>query len=230
MVEAWSRVRDADRFAGLPANPGWIAMSAGRAGVHAGPAHLGLGQRGARPRPVEVRSVEPVGTGQIGACYRVRLSDGDGRLVAAGQAARRPTRPPATMLAGAYRGEVTFYADLAATVAVRGAALRLRRDRGRLGGVHAAARGPRAGRAGRPDRRLHGRPGPGRGGQPRRAARPTLVRPDPDRGRHGLEPQRTRGRRDAGRALRADDRDCSSRVSATCSRPRTRRPCARASA
>ena len=90
-------------------------------------------------RMVEVRSVEPVGTGQIGACYRVGLSDGDG--VTASLLAKLPAPDPATreMLAGAYRGEVTFYADLAATVAVRGAALRLRGDPARLGGVHAAA-------------------------------------------------------------------------------------------
>jgi hypothetical protein len=69
-------------------------------------------------RPVVVLGVEAVGTGQIGACYRVALA-GDGlpgtllaKLPAADPAARE-------MLAGAYRGEVTFYADLADTVAVR---------------------------------------------------------------------------------------------------------------
>ena len=30
-------------------------------------------------RPVEVRSVDAVGTGQIGACYRVTLAGADGR-------------------------------------------------------------------------------------------------------------------------------------------------------
>jgi hypothetical protein len=64
-------------------------------------------------RDVEVRSVEPVGTGQIGACYRVTL--GDGSLLAKLPAADPGTRE---MLAGAYRGEVTFYADLQATVAI----------------------------------------------------------------------------------------------------------------
>ncbi|MET0837360.1 MAG: phosphotransferase [Marmoricola sp.] len=68
-------------------------------------------------RPVDVRSVEAVGTGQIGACYRVSLSGpgGDETVLAKLPAADPGTRE---MLAGAYRGEVTFYADLAGTVAV----------------------------------------------------------------------------------------------------------------
>ena len=68
-------------------------------------------------RPVEVRSVEAVGTGQIGACYRVSMSGaaGEGTVLAKLPAADPGTRE---MLAGAYRGEVTFYAELAATVAV----------------------------------------------------------------------------------------------------------------
>ena len=68
-------------------------------------------------RPVEVRSVDAVGTGQIGACYRVTLNGRDGRETIL---AKLPAPDPGTreMLAGAYRGEVTFYADLAATVAV----------------------------------------------------------------------------------------------------------------
>ncbi len=67
-------------------------------------------------RDVEVRAVEPVGTGQIGACYRVTIrGDGPASLLAKLPAADPGTRE---MLAGAYRGEVTFYRDLAATVAV----------------------------------------------------------------------------------------------------------------
>ncbi|WP_134741250.1 phosphotransferase [Nocardioides sp. 503] len=60
----------------------------------------------------------PVGTGQIGTCYRLELT-GEGvpssvlvKLPAADQGSR-------DLLAGAYRGELTFYADIAPTVAVR---------------------------------------------------------------------------------------------------------------
>jgi hypothetical protein len=69
-------------------------------------------------RRVEVLDVEAVGTGQIGACYRVTL-EGDG--LPRTLLAKLPAADPATreMLAGAYRGEVTFYAGLADTVAVR---------------------------------------------------------------------------------------------------------------
>ena len=68
-------------------------------------------------RAVEVRSVDAVGTGQIGACYRVRFATADGSETIL---AKLPAADPATreMLAGAYRGEVTFYAELAATVGV----------------------------------------------------------------------------------------------------------------
>jgi hypothetical protein len=68
-------------------------------------------------RAVEVRSVDAVGTGQIGACYRVTLLGAGGRET---MLAKLPAADPGTreMLAGAYRGEVTFYADLASTVAV----------------------------------------------------------------------------------------------------------------
>lgn len=65
-------------------------------------------------RPVELVSVETVGTGQIGACYRLLLTDGT--LLAKLPAADVGMRG---MLVGAYRGEVSFYAELAATVAVR---------------------------------------------------------------------------------------------------------------
>jgi hypothetical protein len=69
-------------------------------------------------RSVEVRSVEPVGTGQIGACYRVTMAGKQGEESIL---AKLPAADPGTreMLAGAYRGEVTFYADLVDTVTVR---------------------------------------------------------------------------------------------------------------
>ncbi|GEP37603.1 aminoglycoside phosphotransferase [Nocardioides psychrotolerans] len=61
---------------------------------------------------------EQVGTGQIGTCYRLRLT-GQGvptsvlvKLPAAEQGSR-------DLLAGAYRGELIFYADIAPTVRVR---------------------------------------------------------------------------------------------------------------
>jgi Phosphotransferase enzyme family len=61
---------------------------------------------------------EPVGTGQMAACYRLHL-DGDG--APATLVAKLP--PPAVDLgpaaAGAYRNEVAFYAELAPTLAVR---------------------------------------------------------------------------------------------------------------
>ena len=72
-------------------------------------------------RPVEVVSVSPVGTGQIGACYRVALAGADEPAGApTSLLAKLPAADPGTreMLAGVYRGEVRFYADLAATVAV----------------------------------------------------------------------------------------------------------------
>ncbi|NLU84213.1 fructosamine kinase family protein, partial [Rhodococcus sp. HNM0569] len=59
-----------------------------------------------------------VGTGQIGTCHRLVLT-GDGvptSVLAKLPAADRGTR---AMLAGAYRAEVRFYAELARTVAVR---------------------------------------------------------------------------------------------------------------
>ena len=62
--------------------------------------------------------VEQVGTGQIGTCYRVRLA-GDG--VPATVLVKLPPPDPGTrdMMAGAYRGEVRFYQEVAPTVAVR---------------------------------------------------------------------------------------------------------------
>ncbi|MEU4311698.1 phosphotransferase [Nocardia sp. NPDC024068] len=67
---------------------------------------------------VEAVSGEPVGTGQIGSVYRLRLTGDDvpQRLLA-----KLPAADPGTrgMLAGAYRQEVRFYTEVAATVAVR---------------------------------------------------------------------------------------------------------------
>jgi hypothetical protein len=72
---------------------------------------------GALGRAVQVRSVDTVGTGQIGACYRVTLEGASGRETVL---AKLPAADPGTreLLAGAYRGEVRFYADLASTVAI----------------------------------------------------------------------------------------------------------------
>lgn len=69
-------------------------------------------------RPVRAVTAEPVGTGQIGSVYRLHLT-GDGvpqRLLA-----KLPAADPGTrgMLAGAYRQEIRFYTEIAATVAVR---------------------------------------------------------------------------------------------------------------
>lgn len=64
-----------------------------------------------------VRS-EPVGTGQIGTCHRLFL---DGAGVPPTVLAKLPAVDPAArdLLAGAYRGEVRFYAEIAPTVAIR---------------------------------------------------------------------------------------------------------------
>lgn len=69
-------------------------------------------------RPVTAVTAEAVGTGQIGTVHRLRLT-GDGvpqRLLAKLPAADPGAR---AMLAGAYRQEVRFYTEIAATVAVR---------------------------------------------------------------------------------------------------------------
>ncbi|MCD4532544.1 ecdysteroid 22-kinase family protein [Nocardioides sp. cx-169] len=59
-----------------------------------------------------------VGTGQIGTCYRLTLT-GDG--VPASVLVKLPASDLASrdLLAGAYRGELVFYSDIAPTVAVR---------------------------------------------------------------------------------------------------------------
>lgn len=69
-------------------------------------------------RTVRGVRTEPVGTGQIGAVYRLHL-DGDAgpetllaKLPAADLGAR-------DLMAGAYRGEVRFYSEIAATVGIR---------------------------------------------------------------------------------------------------------------
>ena len=64
---------------------------------------------------VTALETEPVGTGQIGTCHRLRYDGGRSVL------AKLPAADPATrdMLAGAYRGEVRFYDTIAPTVAVR---------------------------------------------------------------------------------------------------------------
>lgn len=70
---------------------------------------------GALGRPVADASITPVGTGQIGTCYRVRLDDGTTVL------AKLPATDPAArdMLATTYRMEWRFYTEIAPTVTVR---------------------------------------------------------------------------------------------------------------
>lgn len=65
-------------------------------------------------REVGAVAVERVGTGQIGACYRLRF--GNETLLA-----KLPPPDPGErdIMAGAYRGEVRFYQQVAGTVAVR---------------------------------------------------------------------------------------------------------------
>ena len=67
---------------------------------------------------VETVAATPVGTGQIGTCYRLELS---GTAVPQRLLAKLPAADPATreMLSGVYRSEARFYTDLASTVAVR---------------------------------------------------------------------------------------------------------------
>lgn len=69
-------------------------------------------------RRVDSVSASQVGTGQIGTCYRLALTGDDVpasvlvKLPAADQGSR-------DLLAGAYRGELLFYAEIAPTLAVR---------------------------------------------------------------------------------------------------------------
>ena len=70
---------------------------------------------------VDAVASTPVGTGQIGTCYRLVLDGPDvGTRLPATVLAKLPALDPAarSMLAGAYPGEVRFYAELAPTVAI----------------------------------------------------------------------------------------------------------------
>ena len=68
--------------------------------------------------PVDAVTLHPVGTGQIGTCFRVAVEGDDvaPRLLAKLPPADRATRD---MLAGTYRGEVRFYREIAPTVDIR---------------------------------------------------------------------------------------------------------------
>ncbi|TYL45717.1 phosphotransferase [Nocardioides sp. BGMRC 2183] len=70
---------------------------------------------------VEAVEVEPVGTGQIGTCYRARLAAPPGAGLPRSVLVKLPAEDPAarSLLAGVYRSEVRFYAEIAATVAIR---------------------------------------------------------------------------------------------------------------
>ena len=72
-------------------------------------------------RPVTGVAAEPLGTGQIGTCYRLTLESPAAPGGAERVVAKLPAPDPGLreMLAGAYRGEVRFYRELAATVEVR---------------------------------------------------------------------------------------------------------------
>lgn len=65
--------------------------------------------------------VTRVGTGQIGTCYRVRLTAPDHAEVPASVLVKLPAEDPAAreLLAGVYRGETRFYSEIAPTVAIR---------------------------------------------------------------------------------------------------------------
>ncbi|WP_216654117.1 phosphotransferase [Nocardioides sp. zg-DK7169] len=71
---------------------------------------------------IEAVAAEPVGTGQMGTCVRLRLAGPDvGTRVPATLLAKLPTPDPGAraMVAGAYRCELRFYDEIAPTVAVR---------------------------------------------------------------------------------------------------------------
>ncbi len=85
--------------------PGWLTSVLESAGVEAS---------------VRAVTAEPVGTGQLGSCYRLRVDyergDGPGRLVVKLPA----TNPSRRAAAGvSYRCETSFYREIAATVKVR---------------------------------------------------------------------------------------------------------------
>lgn len=73
---------------------------------------------GALAVPVHAVSSTPVGTGQIGSVFRLEFvgDSGTERLIAKLPAADPSAR---SMVAGAYRQEIRFYAEIAPTVAVR---------------------------------------------------------------------------------------------------------------
>lgn len=64
---------------------------------------------------------EQVGTGQIGTCYRLRLTGDHDNGVPASVLVKLPASDQGSrdLLSGAYRGELRFYAEIAPTVAVR---------------------------------------------------------------------------------------------------------------
>ncbi len=70
--------------------------------------------------PVTDVVAEQVGTGQIGTCYRLHLT-APGTDLPASVLVKLPAADQGSrdLLAGAYRGELIFYADIAPTVAVR---------------------------------------------------------------------------------------------------------------
>ncbi len=73
---------------------------------------------GALGGSVESFSIEPVGTGQIGTCYRIGIT---GSEVVNRVVLKLPHPDPAVrrLVAGAYRSEARFYRDLARTVSIR---------------------------------------------------------------------------------------------------------------
>ena len=71
---------------------------------------------------VDTVVAEPVGTGQMGTCFRLRLAGPDvGARLPGVLLAKLPAADPAAraMVAGAYRCELRFYAEIAPTVAAR---------------------------------------------------------------------------------------------------------------
>lgn len=69
---------------------------------------------------VALRAAEPVGSGQMGSCFRLRLATRAGSLPDT-MLLKLPAEDPAAraLVAGAYRTEARFYTDLAPTLRVR---------------------------------------------------------------------------------------------------------------
>ena len=105
-----------------------------------------------------------------------RPTDAPPTIVAKLPAADETSRATALSLRS-YENEVRFYQQLAPGLPMRTPARVLRRHRRRDGQLRAAPRGPGAGRAGRPARRLLAGAGQGRGGRAGAAARAPLGRP-----------------------------------------------------